>query len=77
MPTTATTIECVTLVEASRLIFPHARGNSGYDRLRRMIERHKCPVAFSYGRGAKGREAVRYLTVEEVPVLRDWVKELS
>lgn len=73
---TAATTEHITLVQAARLIFPHARGNSGYDQLRRMIERHRCPVQFSYGRGAKGRQA-RYLRADEVDTLKNWVEGLS
>jgi hypothetical protein len=76
MPATATTTEHLTLVQAARLIFPHARGNSGYHRLRMIIARHHCPVQFSYGRGAKGREA-RYLRADQVAALQAWVKELS
>ena len=78
MPATALTTDapCLTLVEAARLVFPHARGNSGYYRLYMMIKRHRCPVKFSYAPGRRGSQA-RYLRREDLPVLNDWVKELT
>lgn len=66
---------CLTLVDAARVIFPTKRGNSGYDCLRRMVQRRRCPVQFSYGRGRKGR-LVRYLRAEDLPILQAWVKAL-
>ena len=80
MPATAAAVavqaEHLTLVEAAREIFPHARGNSGYHRLRMMISRHRCPIQFSYGRNAKNR-STRYLQRDQLDTLKQWVKDLS
>lgn len=79
MPTAAAaTIEHITLVQAARLLFPHARGNSGYHRLATIIHRkgRSCPVKFSYGRSDRNGRRARYLRRDEVPQLKQWLDEI-
>jgi len=67
----------VPLVHAANVIFPGARGVSGYDRLRRIIERHErtCPVEIiDVPRGANGRTA-RHVRVSDLPALSRWAHD--
>ena len=66
----------VTLVEAAALLWPYAKGHSGYDRLRRIIERHRrtCPVKFSHGPSPANGRPARYLARTDLPTLKQWVE---